>query len=371
MKNKKKLIWPDYNNCIANLPNSILKKFGVQTVGNTLSLADQYMKKEYKNVVVFLLDGMGKAIIERHLKEDGPFRSHLAGVYQSTFLSTTVAATTSMLSGLQPCEHSWLGWECYFPQIDENVIMFLNTIQGTEKPAADYNVAWSTVPYENIIEKLNKAGKKAFCVAPFMPPHPQSVEAICAGVKEKCNEPGQKFVYAYWKQPDGLLHRNGCNSDVVHEALTSIEEQMNDLINSLEDTLFIITADHGHLDNEIKVLQDYPNIMECLVRLPSLEPRVLNCFVKEGKKEIFVEEFTKEFGDKFLLMPMEEALEKKLFGTGLEHQQFRTMLGDFLAIAIDDISIYYTDERWVSMHGSITEDEVLIPLIVFEQGKKK
>lgn len=41
MMEQKKLVWPDYENCIANLPNSILKKWGISTVGKTLYLADQ------------------------------------------------------------------------------------------------------------------------------------------------------------------------------------------------------------------------------------------------------------------------------------------------------------------------------------------
>ena len=85
---QKNLIWPDYKNCIANLPNSILKKFGIETVGDTLPMLDPILKKDYKNIVVILLDGMGKAIIESHLAENGPFRSHLAGIYKSVFLST-------------------------------------------------------------------------------------------------------------------------------------------------------------------------------------------------------------------------------------------------------------------------------------------
>ena len=90
MESKKTLVFPDYKNCIANLPNSVLKKFGVDTVGDTLPLLDKYLEKDYKNIVVILLDGMGKAILEHHLKENGPFRSHLAGIYTSVFLSTTV-----------------------------------------------------------------------------------------------------------------------------------------------------------------------------------------------------------------------------------------------------------------------------------------
>ena len=75
---ENKIVLPDYKNCIANLPNSILKKLGLPTNGDTLPLLDKYLQKEYKNVVLILLDGMGKVILERHLNEAGSFRSHLA-----------------------------------------------------------------------------------------------------------------------------------------------------------------------------------------------------------------------------------------------------------------------------------------------------
>lgn len=64
MKKQKNLVWPDYENCIANLPNSILKKLGIPTVGGTLALADKYLQKDYKNIVVLILDGMGKFVLE-------------------------------------------------------------------------------------------------------------------------------------------------------------------------------------------------------------------------------------------------------------------------------------------------------------------
>lgn len=361
-----KIVWPDYQNCIANLPNSILKKWNLATVGDSLPLADAYLKKEYKNVVVLLLDGMGTSILENILDKDGPFRSHLAGSYKSVFLSTTVAATTSAMSGLQPCEHSWLGWECYYPQVDKNVVVFFNTVQGTDEPAADYNVPWAVTPYKNVVTTINEAGGKAYGCAPFLPPHPDSLEEICSQVKTLCAEDGQKYIYAYWRDPDGVLHRNGCKSNEAKEALISIEKTVQNLAEELSDTLILITADHGHIDTDYVVLQDYPELCDCLIRLPSLEPRALNLFVKEDKKEFFEKEFNKLFGDKFLLMPMEEVISRQLFGTKAPHEQFRSMLGDYLAIAISDLTIFYTDERLVSMHGGLTEDEMIIPLIVFE-----
>ena len=106
-----------------------------------------------------------------------------------------------------------------------------------------------------------------------------------------------------------------------------MENVVANLAGELEDTLIFVTADHGHLDNDFAVLQDYPNLCDCLVRMPSLEPRVLNLFVKEDKKQYFEKEFNRLFGDKYILMPMEEAIEKKLFGTGKPHKEFRGMLG--------------------------------------------
>lgn len=360
-----KLTLPDYKNCIANLPNSVLKAFGAEPVGDTLPLLDKYLTGTEENLIVILLDGMGKSILERHLEASGPFRSHLAGIYKSTFLSTTVAATTSMMSGLQPCEHSWLGWDCYYPQVDKNVTVFLNVEQGTETPAADYNVAWTVTPYENVTNRIKRFGGQAYMVAPFLDPDMKSFDRLCDGIRACAGNPGRKYIYAYWNQPDGLLHRHGCGSDEVHENMKELEAEVAKLAADIPDSLIVVTADHGHIDNEQVWIRDYPKLTECLDRLPSLEPRALNLFVKPEKEEFFVKEFNRLFGDRFDLVLMDDAIKRGLFGTGKYHPKFREMLGNYLAIATGDLSIMTVEEEFVSMHGSLTEDEMLIPLIVF------
>lgn len=105
--------------------------------------------------------------------------------------------------------------------------------------------------------------------------------------------------------------------------------------------------------------------------MPSIEPRALNLFVKEGKRGQLEQEFQKEFGDKFLLLTKEQVLERKLFGMGKEHPDFQKMLGDYLAVAISDLSVYNTREEadsFVGMHAGLTEDEMQIPLIIIERG---
>ncbi len=45
------------------------------------------------------------------------------------------------------------------------------------------------------------------------------------------------------------------------------------------------------------------------------------------------------------------------------------MLGDYLAIAVGDLSIYNTREEadtFVGIHAGLTDDEMIIPLIIIE-----
>ena len=366
MISDERLVIPDYSNCLANIPNSVLRYFGAETVGDTLPLMDKYLAHGHRNVVLFLRDGMGTAVLEESLEEDGFFRRHFAESIDTVFLATTVAATTTAISGLQPCEHSWLGWDCYYPSVDKNVTVFLNTIQGTDIPAAEKSVANETAPYESVVSRINRAGGKAYESYPFAEPYPDSFEKVCGRIKELCAQPDRKYIYAYWNEPDSTLHKCGRGSAEAKELLAYMEKYIADMAEGLEDTLLIITADHGHMNNENVYIKDYPELSDCLVRAPSLEPRVLNLFVKEGREQEFEEKFNSLFGDRFVLMPMEKAYEMKLFGTGTEHESFRSMLGNYIAIAAGDLSIYPTDENWVSMHGSLTPEEVKIPFIVYE-----
>lgn len=363
---------PDYTDCITNLAGSVLEKFGIREEGRQgLKKLNPYLEKDYENIVVILLDGMGTSIVEKNLDPDGFFRTHMRGSYSSVFPPTTVAATTSMLSGLNPCRHGWLGWDCYFPKLNKNVTVFTNTESGTDIPAADFPVAATYCGYESIASMIRAGGGQAYEVTPFMEPFPQDFEEICRRIKSLCERPGKKYLYAYWTEPDHTMHEKGCYGDESVRVIRKLEEQVEALCEELENTLVIVTADHGHADSDGVAIVDYPRIMECLVRMPSIEPRALNLFVKEEKKEQFEYEFRKEFAKKFLLWTREEVLRSKIFGTGARHPDFPEMLGDYLAIAVSDLSVYNTREEadsFIGVHAGLTKDEMLIPLIVIERG---
>ena len=366
---------PDYDNCLVNLSNSILKAFGAETTAPTLKMADKYLEGSYKNVVVLLMDAMGISILEKHLQPDGFLRSHLAGSYSSVFPPTTVAATTSVLSGLYPNEHGWLGWDMYYPELDKNVTVFTNNEQATEDddgnvkqlvPAADFHAGFKFTPYKNIISKINEAGGTAYASMPYLPPFPKDLDSIFARVNDLCSKPGKKFIYAYWNEPDNTIHLTGPDSRETHDLMLLLEKKIETLASGLSDTLLLVTADHSQIACTNYCLMDYPEILNCLVRMPSVEPRTLSFWVKDEYKDDFPKIFKDAFGDKFWILTREEVIERKLFGIGKDHELFRDMLGDYLAISVSDAAIFLTHEEMKIMpggHAGLTQEELDIPLI--------
>lgn len=354
--------YPDYRNCIANLACSLLQYYGITPPNPTLPQADALLQKDYKNVVLLLLDGMGNNILQKHLSQDGFFRRHLTSVYSSTFPPTTVAATTAADSGLFPNQSGWLGWTGYFDKIDRNIVYFFSIDDDTGEQL-DYNVAHTYVPYESIRDKIKKSGTSTHYLAPFVKPFPKSYAAFCEEIQRLCSTENRKYIYAYWDEPDATMHKTGVDGDDIRQILADIEKNTEQLADRLQDTLLLITADHGHINVRNKFITDYPDIMECLIRLPSIEMRALNFFIKDGMQEPFSQTFNRHFGESFLLLSKEELIEKQLLGCGNNHAELDSMLGDYLAVAVGDIAIGNVPNHFKGNHAGLTVEEMEIPLI--------
>lgn len=362
----------NYKECLTNLACSIRKYFGLEYKHETIEYIDKILEeKNPKNVVTILCDGMGSNIMDRTLEKDDFLIKNRIKKITTVFPATTVAATTSITTGLNPVETGMLGWDMYYKEIDKTITTFLNCEKGDEtyKPlqeAIDYN--HKHMKKKSIMEEINESTNyKGYTLFPFGKDLYKDLEDMYRIIEEKCQENGKKYIYAYDENPDHTMHKLGCDCKEVKEIILDINKRVEQLSKKVKDTLIFVVADHGH-KNVINIdLNDYPDIVECLERNTSLEPRAVNFFIKENKKQIFKKLFNKYFSNDFDLYDKKEVMESKLFGNGQENPIFKDALGDYLAIAKTNKAILYGgSEALKSQHAGYTDDEIFVPLIVID-----
>ena len=94
----------------------------------------------------------------------------------------------------------------------------------------------------------------------------------------------------------------------------------------------------------------------------------------DGESYYFLtkEKFNEKFSKEFILFTKEEFLASNLLGYGVPHPKIDDFLGDYIAIAISDSAINIktalSKERNVKLsnHCGLTENEMEVPLIVFD-----
>ena len=369
------LVKNNYRECLTNLACSIRRYFNLEYVHPSLDEIDRLLDDyQPKNVVTILCDGMGSNIMDRMLDKESFLIKNRIKPITTVFPATTVAATTSILTGRNPCETGMLGWDMYYKDIDKTITVFFNSEKGDPEyrpleEALAYNrrhMIRKTIS-EEICEKGVYTGYNLF---PFGDGAYSSLDEMYERIEELCQAEGKKYIYAYDVEPDHTMHEIGCDKPEIREIIRDINERIEALSHKLTDTVILVLADHGHHNVENVFINDYPDVEECLLRNTSLEPRAVNFFIKPDKKEVFTERFLKHFGNDFDLYPIEDVLESKLFGDGKENEILRDALGDYLAIGKTDKALLYTgSEVLQSQHAGYTDDEILVPLIAIKTRK--
>ena len=364
---------PDYTNCPVNIANSILKYFHCPQFhpGNTI-LDEILEKKQYKHVILYIADGLGTAQLEEHLDENSFLRTHLVSEFSSVFPPTTTAATTSYTTGKMPNEHGWLGWNMYIKEINQIVTLFRNCIRDTFVPF-DWTEDYAEQRYPNhyLHQIINEQGDgKGYFYFGFKWTIYKDKDHLRDEVLKLCTKDEKNYLYIYDTQPDSLMHTDGCHTKNVTQKIQEINDWLKEVSGKLEDTLVIVSADHGHIDVTARYISDHPELEKMMVRPVSIEARASVFHIKEEYKEAFRDEFKRSFSeDEFVLYSAKEVKEMNLFGIGENREGFDDSIGDYIAIAITDKMILDSPDSFTlkSQHAGLTEAELRIPLILIDR----
>lgn len=371
------ICFPDYENCILQIPNSILKAIGCDCKEKSYVKLDKILSSNPKNIIFVILDGLGANIVD-NLPQHNFFKKHKIGKLSTVFPPTTTAATVSYKTILPPASHGWLGWSMFFKQKNQFVDIFKNCDSITKQQYLG-SIINEFCPITTYYEKASKYRT----VYKLNPPYENygdsksfdfnSEKEFFNLLKMIANLPEQKIIVSYMEEPDYTMHDYGPSSIEAKNVIERLAKEFENVMCELEDTVLIISADHGQVDIEkIHYLNDYPKIMECLQRPVSLEARAVNFFVKKGKHKLFEKYFNNAFGGEYLLFTKQEVLDKQLFGKGKYPQEY---LGDYLACATKNsiIQTIYKDapmpHNFKGHHAGLTQNEMQVPVIVSVNSK--
>ncbi len=368
-----------YNeNSLVNLSNSILKHFHAETFHETIPEIDEQLKG-YKKVVAVLFDGMGQNIVRKHLKENSFIRSHYVTTINSTFPPTTAAATTAFLTGKYPIETGWIGWDTYFKDYDRNIILFRSIDFNTDElliKKGEQHIADKYFPTTKLFELISKANPnvKTFCIQryPIQQDGPKSL--LFTGVNQvtqALHSSDECFIYFYWDSPDMEMHRYGIDNWRINYQVKKAQKFLKKLTKKNPDTLFLLLADHGHVNFKLLDICDNEDIYSLIDKPLSMEKRAISFFIKEGCRQKFEELFHKYYGEYFELLTKEEVLNSKLFGEGKPAPGVIDTFGDYIAISTREYGLYASKELKFFMpfkghHAGGTKEERLIDISIFK-----
>lgn len=367
-----KFIKPNWSKSNLNISATLAEFLGSPNNNDTLPMLKEELAKGYRNVVFICFDGMGINPLKINLDEDAFLRRNIKEVLTSTFPSTTTNATTSLISNKYPLEHGWFGWSLHFDEINRNIDIYPRV-----DSRSGVRVAYQYPMYDNSICYFDNVNTD-YEINPILPIYVQTrsedkkivVEDegdLFDAIRSVCVKEGKQFVYAYFPEPDSTMHDFGVSSKEAKDKIELINKEVEKLHNDLEDTLIIITSDHGQIDveGEIEFYKD-TELNDMLEYTPYLDARTPAFKVKEGMEEEFERKFKERYSEDFILYKSKELIEQGYFG---RKGNYGYLLGDYIAIGTYTHKLFISYEnmpRFKGHHTSLTE-EMEVPLIILKK----
>ncbi len=363
----------DKNNTLVNISNSILKHYGIKTFHDSYTKLDEILSKnKNKKLCLILLDGFGKVIYETY-KDYCPFLySHIKLDGSSIYPPTTVAATTSLMSGKYPCETGFLGWDQNFKDLNHYVTVFLNKDKVTGEDLNNVNVQKDLLKPTYITSLINEKFNKDVTgwVSSFNYKNDKGEDDFNK-LFENANKllKEKEFLYVYSGEPDHSMHANSIKNEITKNMIIYLNNNVEKLVKDNPDTLFILLADHGFIDIENIYLNHDEELLDTLKdkdAIYSIEGRFASFEVKEDKINDFINIYNKKYKDKFILKTKEEILNENYFGEGSVHPLFDSFLGNYFLLSNSKYNFASKDSfKLKATHAGTLPQELELNILIF------
>jgi len=179
------------------------------------------------------------------------------------------------------------------------------------------------------------------------------------------------LVYVYLPELDTIGHARGWEGDEWLTGLERIDAAVRRLDERIDPgTGVLVTADHGMVDvpaHRHVLLQAGDDLLE-EVEIVAGEPRLLQLYTADGAGERVAERWHAREGSRAWVLTRAQAAAAGLYGAQVDAEVL-PRIGDVLVAARGAVA-YYDDrladkkpQRMIGQHGSLTDQERIVPLI--------
>ncbi|MBV9368704.1 MAG: alkaline phosphatase family protein [Frankiales bacterium] len=378
------LIVPYADGTLADVGTSLLAALGVPDE------VDRFGLGATPRACVFLVDGLGWLQLQRHA-DVAPFLASMAGrPIPAGFPATTVASLSSLGTGLPSGEHGLTGYTSYVEDVDAvvNWLAWRSVGAGDDlrdrvvpevvqpratvwERAAAAGVATSICTYDNfagsgLTRAVLRGGRWGGTLA--------EGDAVARAV-EASQVGYRSLVYVYVSALDLVGHMRGPDTDAWREQLAVVDRLAERLAAGLPpETTLVVTADHGmvHVPEDAKVDADtVPQLRDGVVALAG-EPRARYVHCVAGAAGDVAAAWRSVLGDAWWVGTRDDAIGAGLFGPSVSPAA-AGRIGDVVAVSLGSAGVVERRRlpRLAAMpgqHGSVTEEELLVPLLVRGSG---
>lgn len=364
---------------LADVGPSLLAALGVDGEPNPLALPD------LQRACLFVVDGLGWTQLAAN-RDVAPYLSSMAGgSLTAGFPATTVSSLVSLGTGVPPGEHGLTGYTTYIAEADAVINWLTWKSLGEGVDLRDRLVPEVMQPLPTVWERAEAAGiATTVCTYDHFADTGLTRAALRGGrwggtlaegdavarAVDATDRGHRSLVYVYVSALDLVGHMRGPDTEAWRAQLAIVDRIAERLAAGLppEATLFV-TADHGMVAVPEEAKVDYdatPSLQDGVVALAG-EPRMRHVHTRPGAAGEVESTWREILGDGWHVIAQDAAIELGLFGPTVTSAA-RARIGDVLALATGTGGVVEKRKfpRLSAMpgqHGSLTDDELLVPLL--------
>lgn len=330
-----------------------------------------------RTYVVLLIDGLGWNQLCAHPEEAPYLMSLTEGSTTITcgVPSTTATSLTSLGTGLPPGAHGVVGFTSRIPgthrlldalrwdsRVDPRQWQVHDTVFGR---AANAGVTATVVSKRAFHGSgLTEASQRGAVYVGA----DSAGEQISAAVRASSGDAA--LTYIYEGDLDATGHRRGISSWAWRHTLAMIDTLALRLREALPaGTALVVTADHGMVDVEHADrvdIDDHPDLLRG-VSLVGGEARFRHLYCDTGAVDDVAATWSEYLRDRAWVMTRDQAIKAGWFGP--VEPLVRPRLGDVMVASKPNLAVVSTrrfphEAALVGLHGSLTADEMLVPLLI-------